>query len=314
MKTLKKRLQEGIKNIYLLQGEDYYLYDRAFLLIKKATALCYDDFNLSVFDDENFSIDNVLSSLESLPVGGEYRIIVCKNISKLTEKDKSSLLEYAKNPCPSSVLVVYDFLSKFDFIKPFAQQVDLRRFDRKTATAFLVNEFAKKEKQISEEAANTLLDYCNGYLTRAVNEIDKLVYYDMSNTLITKKLVENVVTKDNEFVIFELTEALGRKNGDKVLQILDELSKTQGVLGLITNHFRRLFFIAISALDDKSLASMLDVKEYAITKQRAQAKNFSALQLKKIFNLLEEVDFNIKSGAMLQENALYFLNLSILYI
>lgn len=67
-------------------------------------------------------------------------------------------------------------------------------------------------------------------------------------------------------------------------------------------------------MDDKNLASLLGVKEFAISKQRQQVKNFSKMQLKKIYALLEQVDFNIKSGAMLQENAVYYLILSILYI
>ena len=104
------------------------------------------------------------------------------------------------------------------------------------------------------------------------------------------------------------------KNGDKAIKILDQIGKEQGILGLITNHFRRLFFISTSELDDKTLANLLNVKEYAIKKQREQTKNFSKIQLKRIFEMLEDVDFKIKSGAMLSENALYFLVLSILYI
>ena len=102
--------------------------------------------------------------------------------------------------------------------------------------------------------------------------------------------------------------------GDKSIKILDSTSKEQGLLGLIVNHFRRLFFIATSGLENKDLANLLGVKEYAIAKQRSQTINFSKMQLKKIYSLLEEIDFNIKSGAMLQENALYYLVLSILYI
>ena len=115
-------------------------------------------------------------------------------------------------------------------------------------------------------------------------------------------------------VIYELKEALGQRKADKALKILEVLKKESGILGLIINHFRRLFFISITDLTDKELASLLNVKEFAISKQKGQIRNFSKMQLKKIYALLEEVDYSIKSGAMLQENALYFLVLSILYI
>ena len=127
-------------------------------------------------------------------------------------------------------------------------------------------------------------------------------------------MFEKHVKKENDFVVFELTEALGRRDADKSLKLLSSLVKDAGTLSLITNHFRRLFFISISDLDNANLAPLLGVKEFAVSKQRSQVKNFSKMQLKKIYALLEEIDYKIKSGAMLSENALYLLVFSILYI
>lgn len=314
MKTLKTRLKEKLDNFYLLEGDDYYLYDRAFNMIKKASGITFEDFNLIKFDEDNFSMKALLDTCEVLPMGDDKKLILVKNVTKFNENDKKMLENYLKNQVESTILVIFDYFDKFSSFKELSSFVDCKRFDRPLATNFIVNEFAKRNKQISAEACETLLDYSNGYLTRVANEIDKLAYYDLTEPLVTKKMVESLVNKDSEYVVFELTEALGQRNSDKALKMLEQMSKEQGILGLITNHFRRLFFISISEFDDKNLASMLGVKEFAIKKQRAQIKNFSKMQLKKIYALLEEVDFNIKSGAMLQENALYYLVLSILYI
>ena len=314
MKTLKTRLKNGLENCYLLEGEDYYLYDRAFVMIKKACNIAVPDFDFVKFDDENFSMQALVDSAEVLPLAGQYRLIVVKNVSKISENDKKLFLDYLKKTVPSTVIVIYDYLNKFDFAKDKVAFVDCRRFDKKLGSAVVVNELSKLNKQISAEALDTLWDYCNGYLTRINNELYKLAYYDLNDPLITKKLVESMVKKDNEFVVYELTDSLSRRDGDKVLQIVDKLAKEQGIIGLITNHFRRLFFISTSDMSDKQLASLLGVKEFAISKQRQQVKNFSRMQLKKIYTLLEKVDYDIKSGAMLQENALYYLVLSILYI
>lgn len=314
MKTLKTRLKDKIENAYLLFGEDFELYSRAYKMILKRANLNFEDFNLARFDDENFSMKAVLDGCEVLPMGDEYRVIVIKNLSKVSDKDVSQLENYLLNPQPNTILIVFDYYDQFSVLKDKFAPVDCKRFDRATAIAVIVKELEKKGKQISAEAAGTLLDYCNGYLTRVVCELDKLAYYDLEEPLITKKMVDELVSKDSEAVVFELTEALGRKNGDKALSLLEEFKKEQGILGLITNHFRRLFYIGISDLTDRDLASQLGVKEYAVTKQRSQAKNFSKMQLKKIFALLEKIDFMIKSGQMLSENALQYLVLSILYI
>lgn len=314
MKTLKKRLNEKLENAYLLFGEDIELYSRAYKMILKKANLNLEDFNLAQFDDENFSMKVVLDACEVLPMGDDYRVIVIKNIAKVSDKDVTELEKYLDNIQQSTILVIFDYYDQFAVLKDKMSQVDCKRFDRATATAVLVKELEKRGKQISAEAVGTLLDYCNGYLTRAMCELDKLSYYDLNEPLITKKMVDDLVSKDSEAVVFELTEALGRKNGDKAIGLLEEFKKEQGLLGLITNHFRRLFYIGISDLPDKELALQLGVKEYAVTKQKQQVKNFSKMQLKKIFALLEKVDFMIKSGEMLSENALQYLVLSILYI
>lgn len=314
MKTLKQRLKEGLKNCYVMSGDDYYLYDRAYDMIKKLADIGLEDFNLVKFDDENFSMNALLDSCEVLPMGGERRLILVKNIAKISEGDKKLLDEYLLSPAQSSIIVIFDYFDKFSSLQ-HCERVDCRRFDSKMALGVIANELEKRGKQISTEAGQTLLEYCNGYLTRVNCELDKLACYDMTSPVITKKMVEELVSKDSDYVVFELTQALGEKNGDKAIKILEKMIKEQGVLGLITNHFRRLFFISISGdMTDNALSGLLGVKEYAVRKQREQAKNFSSLQLKKIYALLEEVDFKIKSGAMLLENALNYLVLSILYI
>ena len=277
MKTLKNRLKEKIENCYLLEGEDYYLYDKAFSMIKKVCKLEIEDFNLTIFDDENFSMQSVLNACEVMPMGSEFKIVVLKNIAKISENDKKMLQKYIENPTLSTILIIFDYFNVFSFIKDKCAFVDCKRFDNETAKAVIVSEFSKRNKQIS-------------------------------------KMVDNLVSKDDEYIIYELTEALGQKKSDKAIKILDNMVKEQGILGLISNHFRRLFFISISGFDNKELSKLLGVKEYAIAKQRNQVNNFSKMQLKKIYELLEEIDFNIKSGAMLQEFAIYYLVLSILYI
>lgn len=314
MKTLKSKIKDGIKNCYYLSGEDFELYNRAYAIIMKNANLSLPDFNLTKFDDENYSMKSVLDACEVMPMGDEWRVVVLKNVEKVSENDKKMLAEYLKSPVASTILIIFDFFGKFLNIAGLAEPVDCKRFDRKTAISVVVSELGKRNKTISPEAVETLIDYCNGYMSRIMGELDKLACYDLEQPLITKNIIDKLVTKDDEVVVFQLTEALGQKNGDKALKTLESLKKEPGVLGLITNHFRRLFFISISDLSDKELASLLGVKEFAIAKQRMQTKNFSKMQLKKIYSLLEEVDYSIKSGAMLQEYALQFLVLSILYI
>ncbi len=314
MKTLKSRLKEGIDCCYLVSGDDHFLFDKAASMITKAINLQLEDFNKSIFDDDNYSAQSVLAACEILPMGSEKRLVLVKNVTKVSESDKALYLKYLQNPCRSTVLLILDYNDKFGYLKNECAYVDAKRMDRTLAKNVIVATLAKAGKQISGEAVDTLLDYGNGYLTNVMNELDKLIYFDPYESLITKNLVEKVAIKNMEFTVFELTEALGRKNFDKAIKLLSYMEKEAGTLSLITNHFRRMFFISISGMSDSELASLLGVKEYAVMKQRQQAANFSKMQLKKIYALLEEVDYKIKSGQMLSSNALYYLVFQIAFI
>ena len=105
MKTLKNRLKERVEPCYLLQGEDYYLYDRAFSMIKKACDISLPDFDLVKFDDENFTMKALVDSAEVLPFGSGKRLIVVKNVTKFSENDKKLLLSYLEKPATSTVIV-----------------------------------------------------------------------------------------------------------------------------------------------------------------------------------------------------------------
>ena len=76
MKTLKTRLSKKLENGYLLEGDDLFLFDKAFSLINKACNLIMDDFNFVRFDDDNFTIDNFRDATEVMPLVDEKRLIL----------------------------------------------------------------------------------------------------------------------------------------------------------------------------------------------------------------------------------------------
>lgn len=313
MKTLKKRLSEGLARVYVVEGDDYYLFDKAFLMIKSACGITLDDFNVNVFDEESFSTDKLFAATELLPIIDEKRLVVIKG-GKLSEGDKKRTTEILLHIPKTTVVVVLDYNKNFEFLKKDFVLVDANRMDKELVKKLITAYLARISKKIDADAMDELIESCNGYLTRIMNELNKLVCFDLDSENITKESVDKLVNKDIEFSVFELTEALSKKDGDKAIRLLKLMEKDQGVFALISNQFRRLFYASISDLTNAELAGLLGVKEFAIMKARQLAKGFSKAQLKKICSLLEEMDYAVKSGAMLQTNALYLLVFNILYV
>lgn len=309
MKTLKSRLQKKIEPSYLVQGEDILLYDKALELIKKAVNLTLEDFNFIVFDDDNFDVDAVIDACETLPIGSDKKIVLLKNLTKINENFKKKLKDYIKKPVESTCLVIFDFFNKFDFV--ISEKVSAKRLDDFSLKELIVADLHAHNKTITADACQQLIEACCNYYSLIKNELDKLISCD--DDQITTKTIDNLVCKETEFTVFELTDALSKRDSQKAVSLLNLMEKDTKTFSLVLNHFRRLFFVAVSGLSDKELSELLNVKEYAITKARTLSKNFSKLQLKNIYEMLNDVDFYIKNGQMQTENALYYLIFNILY-
>lgn len=309
MKTLLQRLSKKIEPCYLIQGEDILLYDKALELIKNACHLELEEFNLIKFDDDNFKTDTVIDTLNTLPMGSEKKVVLLKNLTKIPEDFKKKLNAYLKSPQPTTCLVIFDFYNNFNFI--ISEKVSAKRLDESSLSKIVGAELEKAGKAINADAISLLLSYCCDYYSLIFNELEKLKYCD--SDVITTKDIESLVTKETEFSVFELSEALSKRNVEKAVELLSKMDKDTKTFSLILNHFRRMFFVAISKETDQELSKELSVKEFAVTKARALSKNFSKIQLKNIYELLSDVDFYIKNGQMQIENALFYLIFSILY-
>ena len=309
MKTLRSRLQKKVEGCYLVQGEDVLLYSRALELIKKSCDLQLPEFNFLVFDDDSFDPDAVIDACETLPMGSDKKVVLLKNISKINDAFKKKLQAYLKNSVASTCLVVFDFYNKFDFL--ICEKVSAKRLDERSLQEIIVADLKKANKSITSDALDKLIEACCSYYSLIKNELDKLVACD--DVEITTHTIDRLVCKETEFTVFELTDALSKRDASKAINLLNLMDKDTKTFSLILNHFRRLFFVAVSDLSDKELADALSVKEFAVTKARSLSKNFTKLQLKNIYEMLNDVDFYIKNGHMQVENALYYLVFGILY-
>lgn len=311
-----KQLEKKIENTYIIEGDDEFLIEKS---IKQICAVCGKEFpeiNQQTFDNENFNIDQFLQCLNQMPFGADRKLVILKKIEKISAQEKEKFKSYLSNQNPTSTLVVVRN-ETLSFVKE-GVLIDCKKLSSNVLFQFIVSTLKDKNKKITEDAVNLLMQYCSFNMTKISREIKKLSLYELENDLIKTDLIIDVVSPDEEYAIFELTEALGKKQGDKVIKILNSFLQKkepiQNILSLISNNFRRVVFTSLSDYSDAELAEMFKVKPFAIKKSRESANNYSKAQLKKILELLIEVDFMIKSGEMQGENAIYYLVFSVLNV
>lgn len=314
---LKNSLKSNIFNNYLLSGSDEFLLNKSVELIFSALKINIVEMNHLKFIGENIDFEEVVKALNTMPMFDDRKMVVVYLNVKSSVSNLSKLTDYLKNPNPQSVLVVVAGdnnelkaqLNKFEV-------VDCNRLTEDIVDKFVLSELKNSNTNITKPALKTLNEYCVYDLSKIVKEVSKLISFVADKKLIEEKDVKLLVNKTLEFQIFELTENLAKKNKDKVFEILEALKSKKDtyrtLIPLIYGHFRRLFYVAVSNLSKSELGTMLGVKDYAITVAYKQSKMFTKLQLKNIINIMEQLDFELKTSAISNELAVDYLVLKIL--
>ena len=299
-------------SVYLLKGDDL-LTSKA---IKKiAKTLGVQKINISEFNADNFDAIDLINVCNQFSFFDEKRIVCVNFLEKeLTANEKKTISDYVKKPNKDCCLLLNDNNRYFDFVK------DVKTIDcvasETWACDHIVSLFNENGKSITNQDAKILYSYTLGNFNRIELEIKKISDYLGQQKEVTAEIIDLLVFKDSELKVFDLTAALGEKNKTLAHKLLYDMLKAGEppikILGLISNHFRRLFFAKINKGSNLELSKALGCKEYAIVKAKQQAEGFSASKLKNIQNLVLEADYNIKSGEMTQENALYYLIFAIM--
>lgn len=320
---LKSSLKTEVLPCYLVQGEDDFLCNSCLNLMEKQLfgSVMRNNLNKQVVSTENLDANKFIDILNTVPFFAKQKLVVLKQYDDKVSNDIiSQLKSYLANPCASTVLVIYALNSSdvFKMLKSNLCVVDCSRLDKRNIAIWVHAKLKNTKKiidnaevnvTINDDALNLLIDYTNSYLSKISMELDKLIAY--AGSTITIHDVEDLVSKDLEYSIFELTDAIGQSNKTKAVMIKNDLMSDRKTfnttLSVCSNFFRRLFLSITSPLPNSEIASMLGVKEYAITKSKEIAPKFGAKTLKQIVELCADLDYKTKTSEMSLENATDYL-------
>ncbi len=317
---LENALKIKTENVYIINGGESYLTISALNLIEQSLNLSYSDFNKVIFTEEGYkTASDIINACQVLPFCDEKRLVIVNDyLGKKNETEKKAFLDYFKNPIDTAILVFFSSVKSefFSSLEGKVTSIDCEKVSNSFLTKFAQEKAKQYNIQITLDAINKLLDYSNYSITKINTELDKLKTIVADNNIIDETVIENFVTKDMEYIIFDLTNAISLKQNDKAYLLIDNMLKNKeqpvNIIATIASHFRRLFYVARSEFANKELAEMLGVKEYAIIKYKQQVNNFTQKKLKDIFDKCVEVEFMTKNGKMEGKNAVNFLIANIL--
>ena len=315
---LKNHIDEhGASPIYLFEGEETYFCEKGEQLLRakfvQEPTLDYVSYDGATLKGEQ--IKNLVSALESFPFVSEKRMVRVTEFYP-TEKDYETYLKRLfDNPPKDGMLVIVNgakpkagnaSLSK----KPNVTHVDCSRADEETIKKWIHVTCKREGVYADAVTCGKLAAYCVFDMSRISKETEKLLCYCHAEgkEKLTDELVDALVYPDAEYKIFELANALARKNYSSFMHVLNELMikgfNELSLLSSLASYFRGIYELLLMKGSDKEIALALGMKEYAVKKNREQAAKFKTSELLKIYSDIYQAISGVKCGDYTPQSAL----------
>ncbi len=308
---LKQSISEGAKAVYLLEGDDAYFRMKGEEQIK-AAFLEMPELNYSSFDGETLKgsgISALVTAVKNYPFMSEKRVIKVSEFYPTESEYTNYLKNLFDNFPPSSILIIVNSGAKKGVDlkrKGYVTFVDCNKADLETVSKWAYITLRRAGVNTSAACCDAIAEYCLCNMARVSVEVQKLIDYKKEGTL-TKEEVDELVFKDADYRIYELTSAAARRDFTKFCEIADELQKKAGdevfLLNGLFNYFRNLLTIISSGESDAELSKLLKMKEYGVKKSREQAERIGQKQLIKWVGYIYSAISDMKCGRITPQSA-----------
>ncbi len=287
------------------------------------------EMNTTVFDGDTLRLEELRSACLTIPFLTELRLVI-------VEKGRQFLAKMGKSSPEKTLQVLAEVPESTRLLLLIEDELVIRRKERNWENArqyaWLVNwvhEDSSRGKVINCElpsdeempkwvldtaraaggsfdpgAAHLLAAYVGNDTLRARLEIEKLLIYAGSNRPVSPQDVILLTAQEQEGDIFELTDALGDRDGRKAMRQFRILSDQKDMVELapmIQRHFRQLIQVR-EILDEggqaDNVAKELNLPLFVAQKLSNQARRFNLPQLIEIFAKLLEIDESMKTGGL----------------
>lgn len=309
---LKDDIKNGRRQIYLFEGDDAYFRTSAEKQIKDAY-LETPELNFTAFDGERYkgaALADIASACQVFPFMAQCRIVkVTEFYPTESEYDKYLKPTFENFPETTLLMIVNSQAKKGCDLKrkKCVTYFDCNKTDRETVARWAYLTMKKAGVSSSAEACEAIADYCVSDMARVSKEVEKLIEWG-KGSLVTKADVDELVYKDADYRIYQMTGAVARGDYATFTEICrDLLSKgydANAVIASLLNYFKNLLTALVSDKPQAELAQMLKMKDFALSKTKQQAKAMGKERLMGLIDSLYELSAAAKSGLIMPAGAL----------
>ena len=337
---LKRRIY---KPIYFLSGEEPFYID---LISDYIEANVLDDadkeFNQNVVYGKDADLVSILGLAKQFPMMSEHQVVIVKEAQNLKELNKSAggdespsasknnpnsavqqFVNYIANPQPTTILVFCFKYKTIDKRSAMAKALQKHAVYFESSKLYdnqvpeWINNYVKEiNHTIAPKATFLLSEFLGNDLSKITNEINKLVISLPKGSEITAEVVQDNIGISKDFNVFELQDALAKKDILKANRIINYFAFNEKehpavmILSSLYGYFSKI--LKYHFLPDKSkfaAAGALGVNPFFVDGYAKAAMNYNTAKLKHIFAYLKECDLkakgvdnpSIENGELLKE-------------
>ncbi|MFO7895797.1 MAG: DNA polymerase III subunit delta [Candidatus Cloacimonadales bacterium] len=297
--------------IYFIHGEEYFLREKTLARLSKAFSTPgTEDFDLIMLYAETNAAAEAVEHLEMKPFMAKHKLVIVRDFHKFNTESKNLLAEYCSDPAEQSILILV--AEKIDRRKKAEKQIlqnaisieCKKPYNSQDIKYWLRTELQQRQKQMSASAIDLFCNSLDPDYMLASNELEKLIIFSRDAKTIDEAAVLTCIHNSKTNKIFDLQNALGKKDLNQSIVILENMLENNEagvyVVIMLTRYFCTLW--KIQALKKRRLseseiaAKHLNEIFYSFRSDYLrQARNFKIGQLREIFQLLLQVDIDLKS-------------------
>ena len=309
-----------IAPIYFLLGEEAYYIDMISDYIE-SYVLAEEEkgFNQMVLYGKDVSIQDIVSNAKRYPMMAERQVIIVKEAQNLI-KTIEQLVDYAKNPQPSTVLVFnykYKSLDKrkalYKTLSKSAIVFESKKIYEDKIPSWIQNYLSAKKITITPKAALMLSEFLGNDLSKIANELNKLEIVVGAQREITPEIIEENIGISKDFNNFELQKAIGHLDHKKAYQIVNYFSQNSKqhpfvlTISILYLYFKKLMTLhTVRDRNPGTVAKALGVNPYFVNEYIAVSRNFPMRRISGVLETLRKYDAKSKGvGANLSPRDLY---------
>jgi len=305
-KVLSELEQKKYQPVYWLEGEESFFIDQIIHFAEhKILNESEASFNLSIFYGKDSNWADVLNACKRYPMFGDKQVVIVKEAQQLKDIDKFE--NYIQSPLQSTIVFFAYKEKKVDartklakILKAKSVLISTKKLYDNELPSWTENMIKSQGLAINNKALQILVEHVGNDLSRLYNEVEKLKINLKNTTKISEDDIEQYIGISKEFNVFELQDALSKKDMAKCLKICQYFASNpkaapiQLVLPTLYGYFSKVY--CIFSMPDQSINGVKPLFFYRSDTAEAAVqatKLFGYNGIEKILILLHE--YNLKS-------------------